>query len=74
MTSGPQLHTERPASPASNERSVVDQTAQLRPGFFALAIRRRWRILVVGAVLGLFAGVGAVSQLPVTYTSQASLF
>lgn len=52
----------------------MDQTAQLRPGFFALTVRRHWRLIVVGAVLGLLAGFAALSQLPVTYTSQASLY
>lgn len=52
---------------------LVASTAQLRPGFFGAALRRRWKLLVVGTLLGVLAGVGAAWMLPTTYTSQASL-
>lgn len=52
----------------------MEQTAALRPGFFAQAVRRRWWLLLAGVLLGLVAGYGALTQLPVTYASTATLY
>lgn len=46
---------------------------QPRPGFFGVALRRRWRVLTVGTLAGLAAGIGAALLLPSSYVSQATL-
>lgn len=52
----------------------MEHVAQVRPGFVMLALRRRWRILVAGLLVGLALGTAGVLAAPTTYTSQASLF
>lgn len=55
------------------KESVVAYAAQPRPGFFGVALRRRWLTLVVGTLLGLAAGIGATMFMPPSYVSQATL-
>lgn len=52
----------------------MERAAQVRPGFVTAALRRRRGTVALGAVVGLLLGAGAALAIPVTYTSQASLF
>ena len=52
----------------------MEPVAHVRPGFVALALRRRWRILTVAALLGLLAGTAVGMTMSVSYSSEASLF
>ena len=52
----------------------MEPVAHIRPGFVALALRRRWRIITAAALLGLLAGFGAASTMSVSYSSEASLY
>ena len=52
----------------------MEPAAHIRPGFVAIAVRRRWFMITVTALLGLLAGFGAARTIEVSYSSEASLF
>lgn len=52
----------------------MDETTHVRSGLVGGMIRRRWRLLAVGVVVGLLMGFAAVTLQPAKYTSQASLY